>query len=131
MNVALMPTDIDQNGYYDTYTLTIHFFADEVEYPVPFHADGTLTFTLSDSTSEIVAQWVLPPEELLKARTASATGLLGYSFTLDINEVATDRVKNRRGALTCRFDPAGGGASAVSRGSATVRIGPTGVTPTE
>lgn len=131
LNVEPVPLDTDENGYYDSFVATVHLFADETRYPVPFHADGTLTMTLSDSRSEIVAQWVFSPEEMLRLRAASATGLLGYIITLNINDVATDRVPGRRAALTCRFDPSSGAPSALSRGSATVRIGSTGITMSE
>lgn len=131
LSVEPVSLDTDENGFYDSFSASVHLFGDETKYPVPFHADGTLTLTLSDSKSEIIAQWVLPPAQLSKARAAAATGLLGYILTLNINDVATDKVKARRGAITCRFDPAGGGPPAVSRGSATVRIGPTGIAASE
>lgn len=131
LTVEPVPLDTDENGFYDSFAATVHLFADEASHPVPFHAEGTLTLTLSDARSEIVAQWVLPPERLSKTRAASATGLLGYILNLNINDVATDKVSARRGALTCRFDPADASPPAMSRGSATVRIGPTGVMPAE
>ncbi len=120
------PVDTDENGFYDTFGATVFLFGDETRYPLPVHAPGRLELTLTDPSGTDIAVWALSQDQVNRARAKSPTGLLGYALSLNINDVGSDRLPATRANLTCRFIP-DEGPSVVSRGSASVRVGPAGV----
>lgn len=123
-----IPLDTNENGYYDTFTVTVYLFAEETRYPLPIHVDGSLAFTLSDPSGKAVAAWSFTPAQVERMKILSATGLAGYASSLSIAEVTDDRMPTERGSLTAVFTPSDTSMSPVrSRGSATVRVGRTGV----
>lgn len=120
------PVDTDENGFYDTFGATVFLFGDETRYPLPVHAQGRLELMLTDPDGRDIAVWALTHDQVNRARARSPTGLHGYALSLNINDVATDRLPATRANLTCRFIPEEG-PSIVSRGSASVRVGPAGI----
>lgn len=126
LSVESFSEDSDDNGYYDTFGLTVYLFPDQNVHPLPMHVRGTMVFELTDADRKPIATWELPPDEFDKLRAASPTGLAGYIGSLCINDVGSDKVSTSKGSLSCRFSPVDAGPEVVSRGSATVRVGPTG-----
>jgi len=120
------PVDTDENGFYDTFGATVFLFGDETRYPLPVHAPGRLELILTDPDGRDIAVWALTQDQVNRARARSPTGLNGYALSLNINDVASDRLPATRANLICRFIPEEG-PSIVSRGSASVRVGPAGI----
>lgn len=115
--------DTDGNGYADTFRVYVYLFPDETVYPKPIHERGTLLFSLTDQDGKAVAEWALPPDELLGAEDPTLP-LKGYSTKLNLLDAGSDQFDINQADLTCRFIPEGGQA-VRARGFTTVVIGPT------
>jgi len=125
LSVAPYPTDSDNNRYADTIMVTVYLFPDPVRHALPIHAAGSFRFRLTDPDGATLAEWHIPPEEVDRARVRTPPGP-GYCLSLNINDVASDRVSVRSGSLTCTFEPLDGSEPVSVRGQSTVQIGPTG-----
>jgi hypothetical protein len=122
------PIDTDDNGFADTFRVSAFLFPDPRKHPLPIHADGTFIFTLTDENEQRVARWELGQTEVDRARVRPLVGP-GHLFVLSLLDVTTDRISSLRGNLTCEFIPEGGAKEDAirARGTATLRIGPTGM----
>ncbi len=124
LSATAFPEDVDDNGFADTFRVSVFLFPPENQHPLPIHAKGRFEFLLADQEGREIAYWDLGGDRVERAKVDLLTGP-GYMFLLDINEVSSDRVGVTRGSLRCAFHPEVGPPIEV-RGPASIRIGPTG-----
>lgn len=124
LNANPFPTDADGNGFADTLTVSVFLFPPENEFPIPIHADGVFGFTLRSEDDELLAEWSFEGEAVERAKVRPLTGP-GYIFDLDINAVASDRIRVNNVALRAAWTGPEGKRVDV-RGPTIVRVGRTG-----
>lgn len=122
-----VPVDSNGNGYADTFRVIIYLFGDRRRHELPIHVDGSFVFELSNADGDLLARWALDQEETRQGRFEAMVGP-GYGFTLNILDVASDRVSDRLANLRCVFVPRTGEPIEV-RGAATIRVGLLGARP--
>jgi hypothetical protein len=101
-----LANDTDRNGYYDTFRVAIFLFASG--YSQSIEGDGTLECRLTEpETGKELARWVLSPDAMREAWGMSGV-MPGYNLLLNMNDVATDRVRTREALFSCLFRPTSG-----------------------
>ena len=116
-----LANDTDRNGYYDTFRVAIFLFASG--YSQSIQGEGTMECRLTEpETGKELARWALSPQEMREAWGMSGV-MPGYSLLLNMNDVATDRVKTREALFSCVFRPVQG-APVEAQSRLIVMVGP-------
>lgn len=117
------PADVDNNGFVDTFTVNVFLFPRPDQFPLPIHAEGTMTFELLDADERPVVQWMFSEAEVRRARTRPLPGP-SHQFQLSLLDKGSDRFRPTRTQLRVTFDPADADP-VIANGRPTVNIGPT------
>ncbi|MBL0926120.1 MAG: hypothetical protein IBJ11_00515 [Phycisphaerales bacterium] len=125
MSADPFPIDSDGNGFADTFNVSVYLFAEEREYPLPLYKDGAFEFVLTDERGQVIAEWTIDKDRADRSRVQTLPGP-GYVFTLNLLDVADDKLSTRRGSLSCEFVPFPSGPTVRSRGQTTLMLGRTG-----
>jgi hypothetical protein len=96
--------DTDSSGYLDSAQVVVYIFGDDPRYPLPLATAGAFAFTLSDQSGAVLAEWSLPPEKAEELRRTLPAGP-GFVFDLDLRQVASERLAQTEGFLTCIYTP--------------------------
>ena len=117
------PADVDNNGFVDTFSVNVFLFPRPDEFPLPIHAEGTMTFELLDRDERPVVEWNFSEDDVRRARTRPLPGP-SHQFQLSLLDQGTDRFRPTRTQLRVTFTPTGGNP-VVANGRPSVNIGPT------
>jgi hypothetical protein len=117
------PADVDNNGFVDTFTVNVFLFPRPDQFPLPIHAEGTMTFELLDSSERPVVEWFYDETQVRRARTRPLPGP-SHQFQLSLLDQGTDRYRPTRTQLRVTFNPVDADP-VVANGRPTVNIGPT------
>jgi len=137
--VDTTPEDTDNNGFFDTWSITVLLFAqDQRQYPKAFIAPGEITFTLTAQDRTTLAQWRIPLESLEGNQFTDFIGD-GYRFDLSLADAdlkpntdnparPPDRLAPAMASLAMTYHPPADDAQPIPASRAlSIRVGPTGL----
>lgn len=137
--VDTTPEDTDNNGFFDTWSITVLLFAqDQRQYPRAFTAPGKITFTLTAQDRTTLARWRIPLESLDDNRFSDFIGD-GYRFDLSLADAdlkpntdnparPPDRLAPTMASLAMTYHPPGDDTDPIPASRAlSIRVGPTGL----
>ncbi|MBC7834379.1 MAG: hypothetical protein H7Y88_04670 [Phycisphaerales bacterium] len=120
ISASQFPADSDRNGFADTIEITAYLFAEQ--HRAPLAVPGTFRFALLDPASAPLAEWEFDQAQ----STAQARVFMpgpGYSFRLNMLDVATDRLPATQARLMAFFTPTGSATAIEPRSATTIVVG--------
>ena len=117
------PTDVDNNGFVDTFPVSVFLFPRPDQFELPIYADGSMRIELIDRDERVLYLWLFDRQEVARARITPMTGP-GHKFQLSLLDSGTDRTRPMRAQRRVTFIPIEGDP-VEAKGRPTVNIGPT------
>jgi len=118
-SVGNFATDSDNNGYADTFEVSVYLFAEGYQFALA--TPGSLSFTLSDKAGAPIARWTFDSDRTAKMLKQLPPGW-GYALQLSLLDVGGDNLPRQSAEISCEFLPLNG-QSVKSRGRPTVQLG--------